>query len=193
MKPTFSLRVRGRTMQRNPSTKAEAVVVRKSTNEKNQQLQEAIHWCEENNARGQAALKSGLFPLIKDRETINRRLDGKIIHNQERAYCKILTHDEEESIVAFIKNKNRCMQAVNKKDLEKLIMDVLRIRSFTNKKMGGGRKYLKLSNNAKSALEKGKYVVFFKNSFQQLLKLKNFENRSFWLQLKTFLMQLQCY
>ena len=156
MKPKFALRISGRTSRSNPSTKAEAVVARKSTNEKNQQLEEAIAWCKENNARGQAALKTGLFPLIKDRETINRRLDGKIINNQERSYCKILTHDEEESIVAFIKNKNRCMQAVNKKELEKLILDVLRIRKFTNKKMGGGRKYQKLSNNAAAALEKGK-------------------------------------
>lgn len=51
------------------------------------------------------------------------------------------------------------MQAVNKKDLEKLIMDVLRIQKFTNKKMGGEKKYQKLSNNAASALEKGKSLV----------------------------------
>ena len=85
---------------------------------------------------------------------INRNLDGKVINCQERSYCTILTNEEEECIVSFLKNKNRCMQAVNEKDREKLILEVLRIRKYTNKKMGGGRKYQKLSNNAKSALEK---------------------------------------
>ena len=60
MKPKFVLRVRGRTLQSNPSTKAEAVVAGKSTNEKNQQLEEAIAWYKENNARGQAGLKTRL-------------------------------------------------------------------------------------------------------------------------------------
>ena len=122
MKPKFALRISGRTSRSNPSTKAEAVVARKSTNEKNQQLEEAIAWCKENNARGQAALKTGLFPLIKDRETINRRLDGKIINNQERSYCKILTHDEEESIVAFIKPLESQVQWCQKKHQKRFLI-----------------------------------------------------------------------
>ena len=64
---------------------------------------------------------------------INRNLDGKVINCQERSYCTILINEEEECIVSFLKNKNRCMEAVNKKDLEKLILDVLRIRKYTNK------------------------------------------------------------
>ena len=131
MKPKFNLRVCGSTSVKNPTTKAEAIVARKSTNEKNKQLAAAVAWCRENNARGQAALKTGLYPLIKDRETINRRLDGKVINSQERSYCTILTHNEESCIVSYLKNKNRCMQGVNKKDLEMLILDVLRIRKYT--------------------------------------------------------------
>ena len=38
----------------------------------------AVAWCQENGKRGYA-LKSGLFPLIKDRETIIKRLDGKVV------------------------------------------------------------------------------------------------------------------
>ena len=157
MKPTFALRIRQRKSPRtNPSTKSDAVVIRKRTNMKNEQLEAAVAWCVDNGARGHAALKTGLFPLIKDRETINKRLDGKIITGQERSYCTILTPAEEESIVSYVKNKNRCMQAVNKKELTKLILDVLRIRDFTNKKFKGGRKFIKLSANAKAALEKGR-------------------------------------
>ena len=156
MKPQFNLRVSSRPIRGNPSTKAEAEVIRKSVSDKSEQLAEAVAWCKENNARGQAALRTGQFPLVKDRETINRRLDNKIINGQERSYCTILTHDEEECVVTYLKNKNRCMQAVNKKELEKMILDILRIRKYSNARFKGGRKYQKLSNNAMSALEKGK-------------------------------------
>ena len=108
-------------MRSKQSTKASAFVIRKSTNEKNQQLVKEIVWCKGNNERGQIALKTGLFTSLNDRETINLRLNGKIINTQERSYGKILTDDEEESIVAFIKNKNRWMRALIKEDPEKLI------------------------------------------------------------------------
>ena len=62
----------------NPNSKSEAMVARKHTNAKNKQLEEAVAWCKDNNVRRHCTLKSGLFPFIKDRGTINRRLDGKI-------------------------------------------------------------------------------------------------------------------
>ena len=61
----------------NPGNKAEAAV-RKFTDNKNEQLREAVEYCLVNNVRGHAALSTGRFNLIKDRETINRRLDGQI-------------------------------------------------------------------------------------------------------------------
>ena len=119
-------------------------------------MKAAVPWCVENGKRGHAALKTGQFPLIKNRETINKRLNGKVVTGQERAYCTILTSEEENTIVKFVKNRNRCMQALNKKEVEKLILDALRIRDYSNKKLKGGRKFVKLSPNARSALEKGK-------------------------------------
>ena len=53
------------------------------------------------------------------------------------------------------------MQAVNKKELEKIILDTLRIRDYTNKKLKGVRKFTKLSTNARVALEKGRFVFSF--------------------------------
>jgi hypothetical protein len=53
--------------------------------------------------RGQAAFKTGRFPLIKDRETINRRLDEKVKNGEECIYCSILTNTEERMIVEFAK------------------------------------------------------------------------------------------
>ena len=94
MKPKFLMRIQQRRSPRsNPSTKADAVVARKRTNAKAEQLKAAVAWCAENGARGYAALKTGQFPLIKDRETINKRLDGNIVTGEERAYCTILTSE----------------------------------------------------------------------------------------------------
>ena len=85
-----------------------------------------MKYCKENSCRGHVALKTGRFPPIKDRETFNRRMDGKIVNGREKSYCTILTNFEEQSIVNFVKNKNRCMLGLSKKELEKLILDVLR-------------------------------------------------------------------
>ena len=57
---------------------AYAKVNRDNINKKDQQMDDALRWCQENNKRGWAALNTGLFPLIKDRQSINDRLDGKI-------------------------------------------------------------------------------------------------------------------
>ena len=45
-----------------------------------------------------------------------------------------------------------------KKELEKLILDVLCICNYTNKKLKSGGKFQKLSMNARAALEKGSQV-----------------------------------
>jgi hypothetical protein len=63
-------------------------------------------WGKENKVRGYSAIKSGLFPLVKNRRTIDKRLDGKIITGQEKNYCSILLPDEEDTIVQYVLNKN---------------------------------------------------------------------------------------
>jgi hypothetical protein len=63
---------------------------------------------------------------------------------------------EEESVVRFVKNKNRCLQGINKKQLTNLILDILKIRDYANKKLKGGRRYTNLSVNAKRALQNKK-------------------------------------
>ena len=49
-------------------------------------------------------------------------LNQKIVISQEKKYCTILTNDEEECVLTFLKNKNRCILAVNMKELEKIII-----------------------------------------------------------------------
>ena len=154
-KTSFRLRIQSH-KSINPNSKVTATVARKHTDGKNRQLDEAVKWCNENKARGGSALKTGLFPLIKDRQTINRRLDGKVATGGEREYCKTLTCDEEMYVVRFTKNNNRAYQPLNKEDLTKLILNILRLRDHTNKQHKGGRKYVKLSANAKSALQRNR-------------------------------------
>lgn len=69
------------------------------------EIEAAVQWCRENKASGYLALKSGLFPSIKHRNTIDRRLNGEIVTGKEKEYCSILTK-EDESLCCFIKNKN---------------------------------------------------------------------------------------
>ena len=74
---------------------------------KSKQLEEAVEWCQVNKKYGWAAINSGKFPLIKDLQTINKQLDGVIETGKEKEYCSIFPKEEEESLVCYIKNKNR--------------------------------------------------------------------------------------
>ena len=140
------------TSKRKPNTKTEARVTRSNIKTKQAQIRAAVKWCQENNTRSYAALKTGLFPLIKSRSTIDSRLDGKVVTGSEKQYPSILTNEEEESIVRFLKNKNLYLQEINKRELTTLILDIIKIRDHATKKYKGGRGFCKLSANAKRAL-----------------------------------------
>ena len=71
----------------------------------------------------------------------------------EQQYCCILTNEEEESIVRFVKNNSRCLQGINTSELTTLILDIIKIRDYANKKYKGGRGFCRLSANAKRALQ----------------------------------------
>ena len=93
----------------------------KRMNIKKQDLELVVEYCIRNNCRGYAAISAGVCPTIKDQRTINKRLDGKIITGSEKEYCSILTVDEEELVVKYIKSKNRALQPVSRNELNKLI------------------------------------------------------------------------
>ena len=135
-KPQFNFKIsagrkRSRTKTK-PETRAEATVYRKDIRAKENQISEAVDWCTENKKRGQAALKTGKFPLIKDRGTIDRRLDGKV-KNVKKEHLRVLHPDDEKEIVCFIRNKNRAHQGLSKKEVSEIILDVLKIRDHLNK------------------------------------------------------------
>ena len=124
-----------------------------------QELNEAVIWCKDNKLRGYSAIKSGLFPLIKNRRTIDKRLDGKIITGHEKNYCSILLPDEETTLVQYVINRNRCYQGINRAELNEIIIKILTIRDHLNKTKKGGRNYKALSPNAKRALLNKRYVL----------------------------------
>ena len=64
---------------------------------KEAQLQGAIKYYLEMKCRGHAAVKTGLFPLLKHGSTIDRRMDGKCAALREDK--KILTFKEEQLLV----------------------------------------------------------------------------------------------
>ena len=98
-----------------PSSKSKASLLHTQKQQRERQLKAAVIYSRENNCKGYTAVKSGLFPLIKDNRTINKRLDGGTI-GDEKEYCSVLTKSEEHSLVRFVKNRNRCLQPINRKN-----------------------------------------------------------------------------
>ena len=155
VKPTFekSKTLRVKRFQISPkvrwshySSRAAFAVHSKDVDEKNNQLAGAMEWCRENHKRGWSAIKTGLFPLLRDARAINNRLDGKVMHQKEREYCQVLTDKEEKTLVRYVKNKNRACQGIGRRDIKKYVMDVLTIRQALFRAFRG-RKGVPLSKN----------------------------------------------
>ena len=147
------------------SSKAKAKIARNQYDQKMEQIDAAVKYCVKNKCRGKKALSTGLFPLIKDHKTITRRLDGDVISGNEKLHVSILLPDEEECLVRYALNKARAMQPIRKKAMTQLIVNTLRIRDAANKKIKGGRKFVKLSDVARNAMEKGTVSKFFWQRF----------------------------
>ena len=106
VKPKFQIRLKEsrQCLYGKPNSKAEAIVQRKHINQKASQIEEAVNWCRENNKRGHSALQTGMFPLIKDRGTIDRRLDGKNVSNK-KDHLRILTQRRKGALLSLLRTK----------------------------------------------------------------------------------------
>jgi len=58
---------------------------------------------------------------VKNRRTIDKRLDGIIVTGNEKRYCSILMPEEGDSLVQYVKNKDRAYKGINKANLTKWI------------------------------------------------------------------------
>ena len=113
VKPSFQLRIASKERKQHwhkRKSLAHCLVTQEKAVDRQTQLKNAVEWCTLNGKRGWAAVSSGLFPLIKDGRAINRRIDGKVENGNEHGYCSILTKNEEEQLVAYVKNKNRYIE-----------------------------------------------------------------------------------
>ena len=155
MKPKFNLRLR-------PKTKHQAASYRGKINLNEQILAKAVEYCKQNNCRGYKAVKQGGFNV--DPRTINRILDGANI-GENKSHLSILTSDEENSIVLYAKNKNRCLQGITKKELSTVILNTLKYRMHANKTVKNHRLYRKLSPNAVRAINTSKLSRSFWSRF----------------------------
>ena len=117
-------------------------------------------------------MSTGLFPSIGCPKTINRRLDGQVITNEEKRYCSLLTKEEEESLVWYMKNRSRCLQGMNQKAVEDVVLKILRTRELVNKR--GGRTFRQLSAAAKNALRTKKvgrsFFLMLQTKYPELKK-----------------------
>lgn len=112
MKPNLRIKFQNiatRSKTRHLSVAHEKIEARQSK-VRTEELKSAVKYCKDNNCRGYAAIATGLFPLVKDPKTINSRLDvpqNEIIFSQGNAHLRVLTFDEENKLVKYLKNKNR--------------------------------------------------------------------------------------
>ena len=112
-------------------------IKQKRIDDKNEQLNKTIAFCIDNNCRGYAAISAGVCPDIKDRRTINRRLDKELNIGTEKEYCQALTNMGEKIIVNYIKNKSEALQPVRRRDLNEVIIQMLKLRDISNRRMKG--------------------------------------------------------
>ena len=131
-----------------PCTKAKAKVVKALRVAKAEELSRAVKYCQDKNVHGYSAVKTGLFPSIKDARTINKQLDEpKSTTKSKRSDCKILSDMEEQALVRFLKNKSCSVQGATHAEATKYIHDILRVRDHLDKQCKGGWEYRLISEN----------------------------------------------
>ena len=96
---TPKIALRGKFDLKRPRSVKEDEILHKKSLYKNQDLDDAVKWCEENKCRGYGAVSSGLFPSIKSPLTINAYLDGERTLGKQRQYQRILSEFEENLFV----------------------------------------------------------------------------------------------
>lgn len=130
-------------------------------NEKKFQLEMTVKWCQSNDKRGWVALKTNNFPLITDARAINRHLDGLITKKAEYESRSMLTNHRQQTLVAYLKNMNRCNQGISRPGTEDVILKLLEIRKWGVQKYGAKR-YKPLIKAAKDALKEKVSRAFFR-------------------------------
>lgn len=78
---------------------------------------------------GCAALKTNNFLLITDVRAINHRLDGLVPNEAEYESRSIFTNHEENTLLAYLNDMNRCNQGVSSPGTVAVILKLLEIKN----------------------------------------------------------------
>ena len=164
MARSFKLRIQPVQRPTRIRNKAGAKIDAKIHRARQAALDDALQYCKDNECSASAAIATGLFTNVS-RLSLWRRLTGAVKHGRERDYCRILTSAEESTLVDIIKNCNRCYSPLNRKDVTKLIINILKVRKENNKRLRS-RNCTKLSTNAQRVLETNSLGRRFWTRFQ---------------------------
>ena len=83
-------------------------------------------YCQDKNVCGYSAVKTGLFPSIKDARTINKQLDEPTFPSKSKqSDCKILSNTQEQALIRFLKNKSCSMQGDTHAKATTFVYDIL--------------------------------------------------------------------
>ena len=165
MKPKWHLRLKGSDLAASPSITTQAPkskntrhlslhhekVNAKKLDDKKEEINRAVQYCRDNNCKGYKAINDLSLIHVKDPRTINQHLQGNVTTGNEKENQRMLTMDEEKSLVKYLVNRNRACQGLSDKQVEGVILNILSIRKQQNRK--GGRKHIPLSTNAARALQ----------------------------------------
>ena len=110
-----------------------AVHGEKMTDRKNQLIR-ALEYCEQNSCRGNKALNTGLFPLVKSLLIMNRILDGTSNHLlYAKEYCSVLTFEKETLLAEYLVSTARAYQPFNQHNATKYALAMLTLRQKINR------------------------------------------------------------
>ena len=137
----------------------------KRMEEKEKELDYAVAYCQEHNCKGYKAIADLDLKYVKDARTINQRLKGNVITGEEKKLQRILTTEEENSLVKYLVNRNRACQGLTESQVEKVVLNILRVRQQLNRK-SRGRNSNQLSKNALRALETNHVGLSFFRRFR---------------------------
>ena len=116
------------------------------------EMERAVQYCRDNNCKGYKAIADLSLEYIKDARTINQHLEGNVITGDEKRNQRILTVKEEKSLVKYLVNRNRACQGLTNKQVEGVVLNILRVRQQHHRK-GGRNRGDPLSTNAEHILK----------------------------------------
>ncbi|KAK3269648.1 hypothetical protein CYMTET_21918 [Cymbomonas tetramitiformis] len=89
-------------------TKAEQKTAAKTSRSRLKQHELALEWCHANKKGARAACATGLWPPLVTRNSLDKRLQGRVSNGMENAARMILTPEDEKSIAKYLILKNLC-------------------------------------------------------------------------------------